>query len=233
MRNSKPIKKNELINLKKVAIGNGLTDVATQIPSYYDFTCTRRGGSDPVLSIETCKRLVTWKARCEKWITKECRSTYDADQCVLALNACEGEMSDAYMETKRNPYNVRDLCKVGLEPNLCYQVTADIRAYLNRPDVRQLVGAEPVSKIGNFTSCNNDVGQGFSRHNDVAVAGSDYVAGLLERNISVLIYVGKLDWICNWLGNKAWVDKLDWTDAHAFHSDNIQVSSLHKGSTSC
>lgn len=175
--------------------------------SYYDFTCTRESGVAPVLSIETCKRLRSWRDRCLKWIKAECRDTYDSDECITASNVCSQQFGAAYFETGRNPYNVEDLCLAGLEPNLCYSVTADIRKYLDRDDVRELVGAEPVSKIGKFQSCNNDVAQGFSVHNDEAVNNVDYVAGLLERDIDVMIYVGKLDWCVDESGRAAMQDK--------------------------
>lgn len=228
-RNDKAVDKSQLINLKKVAIGNGLTDVAVQLPMYYDFMCTRMGGVDPVLSIETCKRLVTWKERCSRWLHKECRETFDPDQCSAASDVCESQMSDAYMSTGRNPYNVQDHCRAGLVPNLCYNVMADIRTYLDRDDVRRLVGAEPVSKIGEFASCNNDVGRGFSKTHDSLVNNADYVAGLLERHVDVMIYVGVLDWICGHLGNKAWVQQFAWTEREAFHENKLRVSSKMKG----
>jgi hypothetical protein len=113
---------------------------------------------------------------------------------MTANEVCESQFQGAYAETGRNPYNIEDLCLVGLEPNLCYSVTQDIRAYLDREDVRELLGAEPVSHIGKFKSCNGKVAQGFGFRNDAAVQNVDYVAGLLERDIDVMIYVGKLDW---------------------------------------
>lgn len=37
-----------------------------------------------------------------------------------------------------------------------------------------------------------------------------YVASLLERGVKVLIYAGTLDWQCNWVANRLWVEKLEW-----------------------
>lgn len=39
----------------------------------------------------------------------------------------------------------------------------------------------------------------------------DYVANLLDRGVRVLIYAGTYDWQCNWVANKLWVDKLEWS----------------------
>lgn len=193
-KEGKKAKKGELINLKKVAIGNGLTDVAVQTPSYYDFTCTCKGGGAPVLSIEECKDLRAWRDRCIVWIKRVCRDTYNKEDCDIAEGTCAEQFTVAYFNTGRNPYNVKDLCLVGLEPNLCYSVMEDIRNYLDREDVRELIGAEPVSSIGKFKTCNNDVAQGFNVNSDENIQNVDYVAGLLERDIDIMIYVGKLDW---------------------------------------
>ena len=37
------------------------------------------------------------------------------------------------------------------------------------------------------------------------------MTALVERGIDILIYNGKLDWTCNHLANKAFLDKLDWS----------------------
>jgi carboxypeptidase C (cathepsin A) len=104
----------------------------------------------------------------------------------------------------------------------------DIRNFLDRDDVRELVGAEPISSIGKFKTCNNDVAAGFNAADDENIQNVDFVAGLLERQIDVMIYVGKLDWICNHLGNRVWVDKMDWTDMDKFHKAKQYVSAMRK-----
>jgi hypothetical protein len=40
----------KLLNLKRIAVGNGLTDITVQTTSYYDFTCTQAGLSESRLS---------------------------------------------------------------------------------------------------------------------------------------------------------------------------------------
>lgn len=39
---------------------------------------------------------------------------------------------------------------------------------------------------------------------------SGYVADLLDADIPALIYAGDVDFICNYLGNRAWTLALDW-----------------------
>ncbi|PWN99032.1 alpha/beta-hydrolase [Tilletiopsis washingtonensis] len=204
----------KLLNLKRIAVGNGLTDITVQTTSYYDFTCTQAGLNPLYLDISTCKEMKVWKKRCEKMMQKVCRESFDRSLCAAAVNTCTDQIGGPYAETGRNPYNVQDDCKAGLSPNLCYDLTADIAAYLNRKDVRELLGAAP--EAGDFQTCNMDVAAGFDRAGDTLVDNSDYVAGLLERGITALFYVGTRDWICNWLGNKQWIDAMEFAGAKAF-----------------
>lgn len=101
-----------------------------------------------------------------------------------------------------------------LGDSLCYLENSAIADFLNRPDVRELLGVEIAN---NFTSCSRDVGANFNSHMDKwAVPSQYYVAGLLERGIRILIYAGTYDWQCNWVANKLWVDKLEWTGQEAY-----------------
>ncbi|EPQ27794.1 uncharacterized protein PFL1_04539 [Pseudozyma flocculosa PF-1] len=195
-------RRDELINLKSIIVGNGLTDVSKQMSGYYDMSCTRRGGVAPILPIEQCKRMSSWVPRCERWLHDHCVATYSADLCRTARDTCSAELEDPYMMTGMNPYDITDDCKAGISPNLCYAVMEDIRAYLDRADVRELLGAAPVEEIGRFQTCNDQVAMGFINDNDAAQDNGLNVALLLERGIKALIYVGDLDFICNWVGNK-------------------------------
>lgn len=98
--------------------------------------------------------------------------------------------------------------------SLCYLENTAIADFLNLPETRELLGVESPN---NFTACSRDVGAGFSAHMDkYAVPAQYYVAGLLERGIPMLIYAGTYDWQCNWVANKLWVDKLEWTGHDAY-----------------
>jgi cathepsin A (carboxypeptidase C) len=45
---------------------------------------------------------------------------------------------------------------------------------------------------------------------------SGYVKDLINEGIPILIYAGDADFICNYLGNKAWTYKLDWDGQKEF-----------------
>ena len=42
------------------------------------------------------------------------------------------------------------------------------------------------------------------------------VPDLLDNGVRVLIYAGDVDYICNWIGNKAWTMDLPWSGSSQF-----------------
>jgi len=44
--------------------------------------------------------------------------------------------------------------------------------------------------------------------------------------VRVLIYAGTYDWQCNWVANKLWVDKLEWSGCSAYASGEWRNWSL-------
>lgn len=92
---------------------------------------------------------------------------------------------------------------------LCYSESNVIKDYLDLPATRSLLGVETQ---GNFSACSAAVSKAFAMHMDKWVVPTQYyVAGLLDRGVRVLIYAGTYDWQCNWVANKLWVDKLEWS----------------------
>ena len=97
-----------------------------------------------------------------------------------------------------------------------------IRAYLSRPDVRAALGVDP-SVPANFTSCATAVGTAFRAQLDSFTAATpNYIGGLLERGVRVLIYVGTYDWICNWVGNERWTLALEWSGQTQFAAEPLR-----------
>ena len=89
-----------------------------------------------------------------------------------------------------------------------------IKAYLDRPEVRSNLGVETPY---NFSACSYTVGNNFYAHMDKWVVHTqDYVANLLDRGVRILIYAGTYDWQCNYVANKLWVDKLQWSGSDAY-----------------
>ena len=99
---------------------------------------------------------------------------------------------------------------------LCYTENNVIKTYLDDPATRDLLGVETPNK---FAACSQEVGRNFAAHLDkYAVPAQNYVASLLDRGVRMLIYAGTYDWQCNWVANKLWVDKLEWSGSEAYQA---------------
>ncbi|KAG5650780.1 hypothetical protein H0H81_011078 [Sphagnurus paluster] len=100
---------------------------------------------------------------------------------------------------------------------LCYAENAAIKRFLDLPETRAMLGVDqfPTS----FSACSSDVAKNFVSHMDKwAVPTQHYVSGLLNRGIRVLIYAGTYDWQCNWVSNKLWVEKLEWSGSSEYQA---------------
>lgn len=204
--------KDRNINLKSVLIGNGLTDPYTQYPLYRPMACGE-GGYDAVLSEDECVSMDNAMPRCQSMINS-CYESKSFFSCVPASVYCNNQILGTYQRTGRNPYDVRIDCEGG---SLCYPALANIDKYLNKKDVMAALGVETVDT---YDSCNFDINRNFLFNGDWMQPFHLLVPGILEQ-IPVLIYAGDADFICNWLGNEAWSNELDWPGHKKFKSTKL------------
>ncbi|QKX59439.1 uncharacterized protein TRUGW13939_06573 [Talaromyces rugulosus] len=213
------------INLKSVLIGNGLTDGYTQYAHYRPMACGD-GGYPAVVDESTCQSMDNALGRCQSMI-QACYDSESAWTCVPASIYCNNALLGPYQRTGKNVYDVRTDCE---DSSLCYSGLEFISEYLNKPEVQKAVGAE----VDNFDSCNFDINRNFLFHGDWMKPFHKLVPGLLEE-IPVLIYAGDADFICNWLGNKAWTDALEWSGHEDYAATQLQdleiIDQEHKGKT--
>ncbi|KAG6916576.1 hypothetical protein DXG01_006347 [Tephrocybe rancida] len=198
------------LNLKSVLIGNGITDISTLYPGRYEVECGTASLDVPFQSISACVKMRTALPRCQKAMQNACIDQFDMINCRAAVSFCDSELSTAMWATGRNVYDISKPC----EGELCYAENGAIKRYLDLPETRSLLGVEAPS---NFSACSEAVGRGFNAHMDKwAVPTQHYVSNLLDRGIRILIYAGTYDWQCNWVANKLWVDKLEWSGSEDY-----------------
>ncbi|KAL8930094.1 MAG: hypothetical protein Q9172_000179 [Xanthocarpia lactea] len=195
------------INLKSVLIGNGLTDGLTQYDYYRPMACGD-GGWPAVLSESECKSMDNALPRCKSLI-ESCYSSGSVWSCVPASIYCNNAIIGPYQKSGQNPYDIRVKCADG--GSLCYKQLDWITKFLNQPHVLEALGAE----TDGYDSCNFDVNKNFLFAGDWMQPFHRLVPGILEQ-IPVLIYAGDADFICNWLGNHAWTEALEWPGQKAF-----------------
>jgi cathepsin A (carboxypeptidase C) len=200
------------INLQSVLIGNGLTDGLTQYEYYRPMACGD-GGWPAVLDEQSCQSMDNALPRCQSLI----QSCYDSESvwsCVPASIYCNNALLAPYQRTGQNVYDVRGKCEDS--SNLCYPQLGWISTLLNKPVVMKALGVE----VDSYDSCNFDINRNFLFQGDWMQPFHRLVPSLLEK-IPVLIYAGDADFICNWLGNKAWTEALEWPGHGKFSPMNM------------
>lgn len=196
------------INLHGVGVGNGLTDPVIQY-QYYPQMANNNTYGIKCVSEETYAKMVDHLAAC-KLLGQACQLKSDA--CEAAYTYCNLFETTPYYNTGRNPYDIRIPCG---DSDLCYNFT-NVETFLNLPSTRQALHVS--DEVKTWETCNTAV--------DVMFAGDwmrDYQEDLipmLESGIRVLIYAGDVDFICNWMGNKAWTLALPWTGKSDFNAAN-------------
>jgi len=207
------------INLTSIMIGNGLTDFTTMFPAYFDLQCTP-ASVYPIQDINTCIRMKEAIPRCRKWMKESCVDVLDSMNCEAAVTFCQTELMTPFFNSGKNPYDITRDCEGDIADTLCYPVTKIISKYLSKPKVRTILGVDPI--VGNFSACSDPVNAAFTAALDEYHPTYLYVAALLERDIRVLVYVGKNDWICNWVGNERWTLALEWSGGDAFQKEELR-----------
>ena len=140
--------------------------------------------------------------------------------CQGAFIACNSAETTPYQLTGLNPYDIRKKCE---HPPLCYDFS-NVNKFLNLDSTKKALHVSEKSR-SKWQSCDFVINAKF--HTDWMKDFSPFVADLLNGNdddssdaIPVLVYAGDVDYICNYMGNKAWTLGLDWKGSEAFIAAN-------------
>lgn len=201
-------------NLSSVLIGNGLTDPLVQYEYYQPMACGN-GGEPSVLAPEECSAMADSAPRCLSLI-KSCYDSGSAWACVPATIYCNNAQMGPYQKSGRNVYDIRTMCEGN---SLCYSQLSYITEYLNLPEVKAALGAE----VEDYQDCNFDINRNFLFTGDwMKPDFRDAIIDILETDLPVLIYAGDKDFICNWLGNQGWTDRLAYSKSDGFQNAKIR-----------
>jgi len=199
------------INLAGLAIGNGLTNPEEQYKYYPEMAYNNSHGIKTVpkavyetmkSSLPACIPLI---AACNKG-----DHFYNHAACQSAFFACNSLLTTPYRMMQLNPYDIRKKCPI-TNP-LCYDFSM-VETWLNLESTKK---ALHVNEDAKWKSCNMAIN--FKFHTDWMHDFSPYITDLLNANIPTLIYAGDVDFICNYMGNRAWTHKLDWASGDKFRA---------------
>ncbi len=246
--NNKDLKEGMLhLNLAGMAVGNGLTNPPEQYKFYNKMAYGENSHGIKVVDEATHEVMKEGLIPCEL-LAKGCNEgngfVSDAE-CRAGFLACNLSQIVPYVITGRSVYNMKKMCE---HPPLCYDFshietfmnkestrealhvskesgeweTCNFVSFESQPNCFTLFQSEIIysnhlNSVSNLLiRCLQFVN--FNFHGDWLKDFSGYVADLLNADIPVLIYAGDLDYICNYLGNRAWTLKLDWKSKDKFVS---------------
>jgi len=186
------------INLRGLAIGNGLVDPILQYPQYALYAWQHQiitEGQFILMSIllPPCIDLIQGciANNSMSWLL-----------CLNAYAECNPSQIGPIEFSGLNVYDIREQCE---DPPLCYDFSL-VSSFLQQPDVIAALNVAGHS----WVDCNMLVNLEFVFAGDWMLNFADDLPALLAANISVLVYNGEYDYICNWYGSNAWVHGFDW-----------------------
>ncbi|XP_047340249.1 serine carboxypeptidase-like [Impatiens glandulifera] len=192
------------INLKGIAIGNGLTHPAIQYKSLIDYASNMR------LVTETeVRHVAKMVPECEQHIAR-CRG--EGISCMEAFFSCNAILKGllGYYGYNRNYYDIRKE-RVG---EMCYDFSY-MENMLNNATVRRSLGVGNIRFVSLSVTIFNALKNDWMRNYAVQIPP------LLEDGIKVLIYAGEFDLMLNWLGIYRWVTEMNWSGQRRFNNKNF------------
>lgn len=213
------------INLKGIAIGNGITQASIQLPHYVDMAIENAYN----ITLVDDAQLAAMKQAVPVCgdILAQCPQNLTA--CFDGTDFCTEKLFMPLLAAERNPYDIRMPCDRMDDPTKCYDM-AYVSKYLDAPNVRASLGVDS-KRVGAWQECNMQVGVAFYMTADMAKPFNAFVAELLDDDVRVLIYAGDADLMCNWYGNDAWTRALQWKGAEGFNAAPVAPFVTTEGTT--
>jgi len=180
------------VNLKAIAIGNGWVDPYYQYPAYNEFAYSNQlinfaEYEANRVAFDTCQGLIDtglWPAA-----FFECQLTTVGILEEIGLG----------LGYQPNPYDWKIACE---DPPLCYNFDL-VTQYLAQPAVQKQLGVQGRT----WSTCAAQVHTMLL--GDWVTNMEAHIPNILKSNITVLVYSGELDYICNWKGGEAWTNAVN------------------------
>jgi len=186
-----------IINLKGIAIGNGWVSPINQYPAYADFAYENN-----LLSKMNYLKIKSAYNMCTSLIKKNLLDLAEKKCFLITASIIKSTLIPNF-----DMFDIRKKCK----KSFCYDTT-NLKQFLNLKQVKEELG------IGDRTwSLWSRTVKSIMKKDNMRDLSSS-VTNILDHNIRVLVYSGDQDFICNWRGNEAWVNQLEWTNKTEFNN---------------
>ncbi len=200
------------LNLSGVAVGNGLTDPEVQY-QYYAEMGFKNSHNIQVFSESDYNTMKKAEPLCTQAIAlcNEGDGALNTFTCQSAYLYCKATLVDPFFAASGlNPYDIREEC--GDNP-MCID-DSHVEKFMNADATKKALHVD--GHNATWSTCNMEVHSNF--HNDWMKNFAPYVTDLLNDGIPALIYAGDADFLCNYLGNRAWTLNLDWSYKAEFNA---------------
>ncbi|TMW66302.1 hypothetical protein Poli38472_004067 [Pythium oligandrum] len=199
----------ERINLKGIAIGNGLMNPILQLEHTLDMVDNQYN-----VTLLTDKEYEQALAAQTKYasIGNEYLATGKQEYFAALVEGWQRIMTP-FSTSRRNPYDIREPCYEAYLVD-CYDVSTT-KIFLNLENVKAELNALPTK---HWLECNASISAPFFG-GDAVQNHATLIADLLNTtDLRVLLYVGDADTICNWHGVKAVATGLEWKHQDEFNA---------------
>jgi len=188
------------LNLKGIAIGNGLTDPFAQYPAYATFSY-----ENDLISEEWDKVMTVGMKACQGLIYESESGPKAGLKLEIAATEFCQLLADSVignpLHPKFNVYDIRIPCE---KPPLCYDFSQS-DTFMNDATVQETLGVTGRK----WVECEKLVHSFLL--GDWMTNLMPQVGSMLDNtDIEVLVYSGDKDWICNWRGGEAWTHDTKW-----------------------
>ncbi|KAF2826062.1 putative carboxypeptidase S1 [Ophiobolus disseminans] len=212
-------KAGEHINLVALGINNGWHDSMLQESAYIDFAFNN--SYRPFITAAQQKKYHMWF---EDYCLPDlllCNKTGSNFDCATADRACAAVVeTPLYSMIDFDIYDIRKASNNNEPPN-------DFLQYLKDPQVLKAIGAKKT-----FTECSSEISRRFVATGDNSRSYIDELSAVTSSNITVLLWAGDADYICNYVGVLAVANAVAYPGHAAFSAKPLlpfTVNGVQKG----
>jgi len=218
---------NSNLRLDGVGLGNALVNPLVQFTIQPEMACTGGGGSlgHGVVSQQICDEMRSWVPMCRegllevqadprivKRVLVDRRFSSRDYQVWENVSRCFASPGIIQGKEGLNPYDMRKKCLPGWD--LCEDPKEmnPVKAYLNDAKVQQNLGViRGGDEALKWEPCSKFVDGFFMASSDLFMSFDGDVAALVDGGVPVLGYYGDTDFMCDFIGGKAWMEAMQWS----------------------
>ncbi|KAG7389971.1 hypothetical protein PHYPSEUDO_009229 [Phytophthora pseudosyringae] len=212
-----------LLNLKGLAIGNGLTNPVIQYAYYQDMNHNRYNLT--LLTDAEAQQMKADSVECIR-LTEECQAAprNGANICKVAQGCWSDKLIAPFSKANRDNYDIRQPCN-NSDPTAACGDHPLIAQYLDSAAVRKYLNVD--ERAPSWHEDSDDVESTFTDDGDWSMPFHEFVADMLDDGLRVIIYAGDADLMCNWVGNRAWTLALDWEGKSGYNAAEERTFVAH------